>query len=289
MSRAGARFSWDQDSVLVFGVLNLTPDSFSDGGLYASADRALARARAMLDQGADLIDVGGESTRPKGAVYGEGYVTLSAAEEIARIADVVGALEAESLRFAIDTTKPEVARFALEHGAEVVNDTSCGASPALLAEVASSGAALVLMHNRGRGEVSGAGYRDLLAEVVAELGDATERALAAGVDESCIAWDPGLGFAKSAEDSLRLLAELSRIVEIGYPVYVGASRKSFLAAHTVRTNQRPEPTGRLGASVAACLLAAQAGARAVRVHDVEESAQALALDRATRALRGARC
>jgi len=276
-----SRFSWELDKVFVFGVLNLTPDSFSDGGAHSTTDAALAHARAMIADGADVIDVGGESTRPRGSVYGDGYRTLDASEEVARIADVVRSLEALGTPFSIDTTKPEVARFALSHGAVVVNDTSNGASDELLREVASSGAGLVLMHNRGRGEIDGDAvrYGDVTADVIAELSEATDRSLRAGVPESAIAWDPGLGFAKSADDSLQVLAELSRIVEIGYPVYVGASRKSFLAAHTARGGLRQGPNRRLGASVAACLYAAERGARAVRVHDVEESVQALALAR----------
>lgn len=276
-------------------MLNLTPDSFSDGGAHDSSGAALVFARRLVADGADVVDVGGESTRPAGATYGPGYVTLSAEDEIARIADVVRALGGEGIPFSIDTTKPAVARFALEHGASVVNDTSAGADSELLRVVAEHGAAYVLMHNRGRGNVSGDNvrYGDVVQDVVDELARATDGALAEGVPESAIAWDPGLGFAKTAEQSLRLLTELPRIVEIGYPVFVGASRKSFLAANTARAGMVPGPMDRLGASVAACLLAAQAGAAAVRVHDVRESAQALALLRATRAIartepRGAR-
>lgn len=279
MNRPESRFSWDGDQVLVFGVLNLTPDSFSDGGVHPDAESALSHARRMMEEGADLIDVGGESTRPRGSVYGDGYRTLSADEEIDRIAPVVSRLRAQGIPFAIDTTKAEVARFALERGAKVVNDTSNGRDPALLAAAAENGAGLVLMHNRGRGEVDGegAGYADVTSEVIDELSDATERALEAGVPAASIAWDPGLGFAKTAEESMRILGMLPRIVEIGYPVYVGASRKSFLAAFAARAGARPGPDRRLGASVAACLVAADAGARAVRVHDVHDSVQALAI------------
>lgn len=270
------RFSWAK-TPRVFGVLNLTPDSFSDGGAYASAQAAIERARAILAEGADVIDVGGESTRPRGKVYGEGYRELSPEDEIARIADVLEGLRREDLPFSIDTTKHAVARFALEHGAVVVNDTRCGLDDDLIRETASAGAGLVLMHNRGHGEVEGDNvrYQDVVADVVAELSAATDKALALGIREELVAWDPGLGFAKTPDQSMKLLRNLSRIVEIGYPVYVGASRKSFLAAHTVRAGRWPEPFERLGASVAACLLAVESGATAVRVHDVRESVQAL--------------
>ncbi len=283
------RFSWD-GGPRVFGVLNLTPDSFSDGGAYERTDVALARARAMLAEGADVLDVGGESTRPRGLTYGEGYRELDPDEEIARVAPVLRALASESgVRISIDTTKPAVARFALELGAAVVNDTSNGRDPELLRAVAEAGAGLVLMHNRGRGEVAGDNvrYGDVLSEVVDELAAATDRALAAGVAEANLAWDPGLGFAKTADQSLDLLRALPRIVEIGYPVFVGASRKSFLAAHAARAIERPGPNERLGASVAACLHAVASGAQAVRVHDVRESVQAIALWHALGGRRGA--
>lgn len=272
------RYSWTPGP-RVFGVLNLTPDSFSDGGAYGDAAAALARARAMLEEGADVVDVGGESTRPRGGVYGEGYRELAPDEEIARIAPVVEGLRREAIPFSIDTTKAAVARYALERGAVVVNDTRCGHDEELVRATGLAGAGLVLMHNRGHGEVEGDNvrYGDLVADVVDELSRATDRALALGVPESSIAWDPGLGFAKTADQSMILLRSLPRIVEIGYPVYVGASRKSFLAAHTARAGRRPEPSQRLGASVAACLFAVQAGAAAVRVHDVRESVQALDL------------
>lgn len=263
-------------------MLNLTPDSFSDGGAYADDGDAIVRAQEMVDQGADVIDIGGESTRPRGATYGAGYATLSPTEEIARISGAVRLLAREAIAFSIDTTKTEVARFALEHGARVVNDTSCGANPDLLCVAAEHRAGLVLMHNRGRGDVSADNvrYGDVVRDVISELASATERALSLGVDAHLIAWDPGLGFAKTPEQSLRLLAELPRIVEIGYPVFVGASRKSFLAVHVAQAGRVPDPSERLGASVAACVLAVQAGAHAVRVHDVRESAQALSLLRA---------
>lgn len=263
----------------LFGVLNVTPDSFSDGGRYLAPEAALARARALRTEGADVVDVGAESTRPRGAAYGEGYRTLSADEEWVRLAPVVAPLVAGGVSVSVDTSKGTVAARALEAGASFVNDTQNGADASLLAAVAAHRAGLVLMHNRGRGEIEGDNvrYGDVVADVIGELSAATDRALAAGVPDACIAWDPGLGFAKTAEQSLVLLRGLPRLVEIGYPVMVGASRKSFLAARPLRVAERPGPESRLGASVAACLLAAQAGASMIRVHDVHDSAIALDL------------
>lgn len=269
-------------------MLNLTPDSFSDGGAHDSSGAALVFARRLVADGADVVDVGGESTRPAGATYGPGYVTLSAEDEIARIADVVRALGGEGIPFSIDTTKPAVARFALEHGASVVNDTSAGADSELLRVVAEHGAAYVLMHNRGRGNVSGDNvrYGDVVQDVVDELARATDGALAEGVPESAIAWDPGLGFAKTAEQSLRLLTELPRIVEIGYPVFVGASRKSFLAKTVALPGEAaPGPLDRLAAGLVAHVACVERGAAIVRTHDVAATKQALAMAHALRVAR----
>ncbi len=283
----GRRASVWADRCEVWGVLNVTPDSFSDGGLHDELPRALAHARRMIAEGADVIDVGGESSRPPGSTYGAGAARVSIEEELRRVVPVVEALAGEA-RISVDTVKAEVARAALEAGASIVNDVSCGASAELLDVVAAKGAQLVLMHSRDGGRVDAAttAYADLVADVLGELEAAVERAVARGVDRARIWIDPGIGFAKSAAQSLSLLGNLDAFVRTGYPVLVGASRKSFLARAGAGGGGEPAPTERLGASVAAMTVAVLAGARAVRVHDVFESVQAARLAEAMR--RGAR-
>jgi len=201
----------------LWGVLNVTPDSFSDGGQFLAIDAALRHARAMLAAGADVIDVGGESTRPRGATYGAGYVAVTLDEELRRVLPVVERLAADGVRVSIDTTKAEVARRALVLGAQIVNDVSCGRDAALLRVAADAGAELVLMHSRGTGQVTAATakYDDVVAEVRAELMAAVERALAAGLARANIWIDPGLGFAKTPAQSLVLLAGTQDLVATG--------------------------------------------------------------------------
>lgn len=261
----------------VWGVLNVTPDSFSDGGRFLDPYAALRHAEHMVAQGAAVIDVGGESTRPASAAYGDGSQPVTAEEELQRVVPVIERL-AQNLaaKISVDTTKAEVAKAALDAGAHIVNDVSGGASSALLDEVAKRGAELVLMHNRRRGQVDDENtrYADVTQDVRRELGLALLRARRAGVDRVWI--DPGIGFAKTAAQSATVLRELQVLVDTGHPVLVGASRKSFLGALApLPDGSRPGPGARLGASVAAALSAAAAGARAVRVHDVLETWQAL--------------
>lgn len=267
-----------EQALLVFGVLNVTPDSFSDGGRFLDAGAAIAHGLRLVEDGADVVDVGGESTRPGGATYGEGYADVDASEEARRVVPVVRALAMQGVRVSVDTTKAEVARAALEAGASIVNDTACGASDALVDAVAAHGAELVLMHNRGRGEARGENvvYGDVVADVAATLVASAERAIARGVRRERIWLDPGLGFAKTAAQSLRLHAALPSFVALGYPVLLGASRKSFLGAASARAGAPPPgPDARLGATIASALAGARAGVRGVRVHDVFEVVQAL--------------
>jgi len=269
----------------LWGVLNVTPDSFSDGGQFLAIDAALRHARAMLAAGADVIDVGGESTRPRGVTYGAGFVAVTLDEELRRVLPVIERLAAEGARVSIDTTKAEVARRALVLGAQIVNDVSCGRDAALLRVAADAGAELVLMHSRGTGEVTAttATYDDVVADVRAELIAAVERAVAAGVERAQIWIDPGLGFAKTPAQSLVLLGCTDALVATGQRVLIGASRKAFLAEIAPdHDGALPPATERLAATLIAGVHAARAGAHAVRVHDVREMRQALLLADALR-------
>jgi dihydropteroate synthase len=261
-------------------VLNVTPDSFSDGGLYLAPDAAIARAKAMLAEGADVIDIGGASSRPRGATYGEGAAEVSVQLERARVLPVVEVLARElGAVVSVDTTRAEVAEAAMAAGARIVNDVSMGASDALLAVVARRGAELVLMHTRGGGEVSpeNTRYDDPIADVVRELDHACARARAAGVASEKLWVDPGLGFAKTAAQSARLLAHGRALTTLGARVLVGASRKSFLGVLAEHDGVRPGPDARLPASLAAAVVAVREGADAVRVHDVAATREALAV------------
>jgi len=275
------------------GILNLTPDSFSDGGLWIDPGRAVEHALVMLESGADLVDLGAESTRPGGGVYGAGARTVSVDEELERLLPVLAPLRrATAAPLSVDTRKGEVARQALAAGADLVNDVSALGDPALGRAVAAAGCPVVLMHSRGelatmQRDIS---FGDLLGEVRAELELAVRRAVAAGIDEEQVIVDPGLGFGKTAEQNLALLRRLPELAAIGRPLLVGASRKSFLAlaerggppaasrASTPAPAGRPE--SRLAGSLAALAWAAAAGAAVVRVHDVPESVRFLAAWRA---------
>ena len=269
------------------GVCNVTPDSFSDGGLHFAPEAARARVDELLAQGADIIDVGGESTRPRAE-------PVPAQVQISRVLDVVRYAAGLGACVSIDTTTPEVAAACLDVGACVVNDVSCLLDGALARVVAASGAALVLMHARGtQKEMPGFSrypddaYGDVVRDVCAEWESAAERARSAGVPRDAIVMDPGFGFAKNARHSLELLARLDEIVRaVGGPVAVGASRKSFLALVAGPAGAAPSKpetvpaSERLGASIAAALHAARAGAAIVRVHDVRATRQAIDLERA---------
>jgi dihydropteroate synthase len=261
--------------VKVMGVLNVTPDSFSDGGRFADFDAALAQARRMIAEGADILDVGGESTRPGAAPVGE-------AAEIDRVIPLIRAIRAESaIPISIDTMKPAVARAAVEAGAGMWNDvTALRHSPDSLATAAVLGCDVVLMHMQGEPKTMQAEphYDDVAGEVAAFLGERAEAAMAAGVRRERIWLDPGVGFGKHMiRHNLPLLAGLERIVALGFPVLLGFSRKSFISAIDgggKAADQRP-PHERLGGSIAGALAGAAAGVAAVRVHDVAETVQAL--------------
>jgi dihydropteroate synthase len=260
----------------VMGVLNLTPDSFSDGGLWdGDPARAVERGLEMLAEGADLLDLGAESTRPGGGVYGGGARTVPPGEEAARLLPVLAGLRRQTgAPLSVDTRKGEVARQALAAGADLINDVSALADPALGRAVAEAGCPLVLMHSRGElGTMQkNIRFHDLLGEVRGELAQAVERATAAGIDESQLVLDPGIGFGKTAEQNLALLARLDELAPLGRPLLVGASRKSFIS----RAAARPQAAARrLGGSLAAVAWAAALPAALVRVHDVAETAQFL--------------
>jgi dihydropteroate synthase len=258
---------------LVFGILNVTPDSFSDGGRFDSLESALAHVRRMLHEGADGIDVGGESTRPQGAQV------VSADEELRRVLPVLSAVRAEfpGLVVSVDTTKGEVARPALDAGADAINDVSGFRIDPRVGEIAASAAAgVVLMHSRG-GVAEMGTYRfaeygdDVVAEVTDELRVCVNRALSAGVAPESIVVDPGIGFAKRSEHSLRILAELERVAALGFPVMVGVSRKRFIGELSGVERAAERVAGSVGANVAALMR----GARLFRVHDVAPNRQAL--------------
>ncbi len=261
----------------LMGVVNVTPDSFSDGGRYLSVEAAVAHAERLLAEGADLLDLGGESTRP-------GAGEVPEAEEIDRVAPVIAALRARGVTapISVDTRKPGVAAAALAAGADLVNDVAGLSAPGMAELLIRTGAPAVLMHMRGTPADMQArtGYRDVVEEVAGELGQALRRAVARGVPEDRIILDPGLGFAKTAEQTAALLANLPRLAALGRPLLVGPSRKSFLGALTGAPVE-----DRLPATLAAVTAAVLGGAAFVRVHDVAPARQAARL---AAALRGAR-
>jgi dihydropteroate synthase len=255
------------------GILNITPDSFSDGGAFLSADDALAQAEVMLAEGADLIDVGGESTRPQGAR------PVDADEERRRVLPVIAALRRRfpDAAISIDTVKAGVAADALREGATIVNDVSAlGLDPHMADVCASAGAGVVLMHSRGgvsdMATFEHATYGgDVMGEVINELLPRAQAAEAAGVRREAIVLDPGIGFAKRSEHSITVLAELPRLTDMGYPVLIGVSRKRFIGEITGIREAAQRVHGTTGANV----MALAGGARIFRVHDVAAARQAL--------------
>jgi dihydropteroate synthase len=272
------------DRCLVIGILNVTPDSFSDGGRYHAPEAAIAHAADMTAAGADYIDVGGESTRP-------GAGRVPAEEELRRVLPVVAELSRRGVAVSIDTTRAQVAGAAIEAGAVLVNDVSGGlADPHMARVVAEAGVPWVLMHWRGhsRDMYAGAAYSDVVADVRSELSARVDDALASGVVAEQLILDPGIGFAKHPHHDLALLASLGAITSLGFPVLIGASRKRFLSTVLAQAGYlSPTIAQRDTATVAACILAAKAGAWAVRVHDVSATAAAMtvaaAVGRADRA------
>jgi dihydropteroate synthase len=254
------------DRPRLMGILNVTPDSFSDGGAYHDPAAAIEAGRVMLADGADILDIGGESTRP-------GAKPVSPDEEQARILPVIRALAREGALISVDTRNAATMEAALDAGAAIVNDVSgLTHDPVARALVARRGCPVVLMHMRGTPETmaSLAHYDDVVRDVVDELRQRIAEAVAAGIRPEAIAVDPGLGFAKTAEQSVALLQALGTILTLQRPIVVGVSRKSFIG----RLSNEPEPRRRLGGSLAAALYAAMRGASLFRVHDVHETVQA---------------
>lgn len=260
------------------GVLNVTPDSFSDGGRYANLGAAVRHGRRMYAEGAALVDVGGESTRP-------GAERVDAATEVARILPVVRELAAHNVPMSIDTTRAAVAAAALEAGVSVVNDVSGGlADPEMASVVAEAGCPWVLMHWRGHSRKMAelARYTDVVAEVKAELSQRIADALAAGVAADRIIIDPGLGFAKRPADNWALTAGLADLLDLGFPLLFAASRKSYLGTLLAGPDGVPRPVvERAAATIATSVLAVAAGAWGVRVHDVRATVDALSVWRAS--------
>jgi dihydropteroate synthase len=262
------------------GVVNVTPDSFSDGGSFLAPERALEHALRLLDEGADLLDLGAESTRPGGGVYGAGAREVPAAEEIDRLLPVLEALRPRtSAPLSVDTRKGEVAAAALAAGADLVNDVSALGDPALARAAAAAGCPVVLMHSRGELATMqrGIAFRDVVAEVRAELERARQRAERLGLRGDRLLLDPGLGFGKTAAQNLALLRGLDRLADLGSPLFVGASRKSFVGAASGAETPPLAPAARLAGSLAAAAWAARGGAAVVRVHDVAETRRFLAV------------
>jgi dihydropteroate synthase len=260
------------------GILNVTPDSFSDGGRFLDMDKAVRHAEQMVTAGADIIDVGGESTRP-------GSEGVSIDEEMARVIPVIEKIKQNlNVQISVDTTKVEVAEEALLAGAKIINDVSMLRNGPELARVAAKhNAVLILMHSRKRPrdmqeEIR---YHDVVKDVRDELFTAVSQALHQGVESENIWLDPGIGFAKTAEQNLMLMAQLSVITQCGYPVLVGPSRKSFIGFFA-----GGDPDHRLGGTIAAVAISIYNGAAAVRVHDIDEVKQAVIISEKLREARG---
>jgi dihydropteroate synthase len=245
----------------VMGVLNITPDSFSDGGQFLAPDRARAQAAKLIGDGADIIDIGAESTRPYGAE------PISAAEEMARLQPVLADVVALGTPVSIDSMKAEVVAYALDAGAAIANDVwGLQRDPAMAGVIASRGVPVIVMHNRDAADPA----IDIMADIAAFFDRSVEIAAKAGIPAAHIVLDPGIGFGKTPEQSMTVLARLAELQRFGLPILVGASRKRFIS-----TVSPSEPQQRLGGSIAAHLLAAQRGAQIIRAHDVAETAQAL--------------
>ncbi len=253
---------------LVMGIVNVTPDSFSDGGAFLEADAAIAHGRGLVAAGADLLDIGGESTRP-------GAAEVSQGDEMTRVLPVIETLVADGARVSVDTSKAAVAEAALAAGAAIVNDVTALADPDMAAVCASAGSAgpgLILMHMKGtpRTMQDDPVYDDVVDDVRDFLAARMQLAIDAGIDEKRIWLDPGIGFGKTVEHNLELIARLDELAELGRPVVVGASRKNFIGEITGR-----DVGDRLGGSIAANVLGLANGAHVLRVHDVAETIDAV--------------
>lgn len=260
---------------LIMGVLNITPDSFSDGGLWLDPIAAVDHAQTMASQGADILDLGAESTRPGGGVYGEGAEFVPDNEEIARLLPVLEAVRAKvSIPISIDTRRGTVARAALSAGADIINDISALSDRDLAEAVAEAECPIVLMHSRGQlrsmqGQID---FDDVAVEVTEDLASRVELAVAFGISRHQILVDPGIGFGKTGQQNLELLRRLEVIKALDLPILIGASRKSFIGEIT-----QTEPQSRLPGSLAAVSWAAHHGAAVIRVHDVADTHQFLAV------------
>lgn len=263
-----------RDRTLVMGVVNVTPDSFSDGGEWFEPDAAIAHGIDLLAEGADLLDVGGESTRP-------GADRPSVDEELRRVLPVVEALSARGAIISIDTMRAEVARQAVTAGATIVNDVSGGiADPDMVPWVAEARLPFIAMHWRGHSAdmQSRAVYEDVVADVTRELAERRDLLLDSGVDDDLLVLDPGLGFAKTADHNWALLAALPQLHELGHPILLGASRKAFLGRLGREAGEEPRPPAERDLETAATsVMAAMAGLWCVRVHDVVSTVRALAV------------
>jgi dihydropteroate synthase len=252
----------------VMGVLNVTPDSFSDGGQFAAPERALTQARRMIAEGADIIDIGAESTRPYGSE------PISAEEELQRLQPVLPDVVALGIPVSIDSMKSAVAAWALDQGAAIANDVwGLQRDSGMAGLVAERGAPVIIMHNRDSADPA----IDIMQDIADFFARSLEIAAKAGISPDKIVLDPGIGFGKTPEQSMTVLARLGELQSLGFPLLVGASRKRFISAVTPS-----EPHQRLGGSIAAHLLAAQNGAQIIRAHDVAETVQALRVTAAIR-------
>ncbi len=263
------------DRVLLMGILNLTPDSFSDGGKFLNPDQALAHALQMEEEGASILDLGAESTRP-------GAAPVAAEEEISRILPVLKVLiKKTQIPVSIDTTKPEVAEVCLKEGAHIINDVSGlkNSGDKMVEVVRSSGAGLVIMHRRGNPVTmqSLASYQDVVAEVMNELSESIQLALKRGISSDQLVIDPGLGFSKSVEHNLEIVSHLEKLHELGYPVLLGPSRKAFIGRVTGR-----ELDSREFGTAAVAAAAVMKGVHILRVHQIRSMKDAVAMAEAIR-------
>jgi dihydropteroate synthase len=265
----GHEFIFNKDSrTLVMGILNVTPDSFSDGGLFTSKQRAVAHALGMVEDGADIIDIGGESTRP-------GAKVVSPDDEAARIIPLVKELAGKGIVISVDTSKALVARMALDAGAWMINDVSAMRDPAMSGVLNEFNAPVVLMHMRGnpRTMQDSLDYDDITGEILAYLAERIDFASSRGLKSEQIVIDPGIGFGKSKEGNFTIIKELKRFKALGRPLLVGASRKSFLSAEPAAPQSGEQPE-KLAPTIAAHSAAILNGADIIRVHDVKEGASA---------------
>ncbi len=268
----GRTWNLDPRRPRVMGIVNVTPDSFSDGGLWLQPEAAVDHALQLVEEGADLIDLGAESSRPGGGIYGQGAETVSADEELKRLLPVLDSLRAQTDRLiSVDTRKPGVARRAVEAGADLVNDIGGLQDPAMIEVAAAARCPVVVMHSRGEtaSMQRNIRYDDLLGEVVGELGAAVERAQDGGVTQVVV--DPGIGFGKTFSQNLELVVSLDQIAALGYPVLLGTSRKGYLGELTGRS-----PCDRVAAGLAT-LARAMGSVHVVRVHDVAATVDFLAV------------